>query len=406
LDLVVREARLLGHDGLFQIAVNNGTISRISRVIDEKGGKEINAKSGLVLPTFVEPHIHLDKVLLAERVQEASTIREARELVKEAKKSFTVADVTERAERVIPWALQSGVTAIRTHVDVDGTAKLASIEALLGLKKKYENLLQLQVVAFPQEGLVRESSALELVRKALEIGADVVGGLPDAEATPEESRKHIDLAIELAEEKKYPIDVHCDVLPDARTIEYYAARMVKSSLRGRATADHIIALSYYGDEEARRTISLIKDSSMNVVANPCTMMTSGGSDPPPKGRGVTRIKELLNGGVNLAFGIDNIVDPYNPFGDFDPLSSGWLLAYQGQLSSIAEFELILRMPTFNSAKILELEDYGLETGMRADLNILNASSAREALRTHTKPRYVVKNGRLIAENNIEAVRYF
>ncbi len=406
MDLIVRQVRTMGAEGLFEIGVEDGSIAKFSRAIEEKGEREIDAEGGLVLPTFVEPHVHFDKVLLAERVREASSISEARQAVKEAKRNFTLDDVRGRVERVIPWALQSGVTAIRTHVDVDGTVNLTSVEALLSLKKKYRDLLELQVVAFPQEGLVQDGQSLELLRKAIEIGADVVGGLPEAERSSEDSRKHIDLVSGLAKEMGCDIDVHCDVLPSARMIDYYATQISRLGLQERATADHLIALSYYGDKEAVATIDHIRQASLNVIVNPCTMMTSGATISPPIGRGVTRIKELMKAGVNLAYGTDNIVDPYNPFGDFDPLSNGWLLAYQGQLNTTTEIESILRMPTYNSARILRLQRYGLQVGNRADFNIFGAASVGEALRTHAKPRYAVKKGKIIAENIMEAIHHF
>jgi cytosine deaminase len=405
-DLVLRNAQLLGKDGIFDLAVKDGKIVRVEKSVAEKGETELDAKQGLVLPTFVEPHVHLDKVLLAERVPEAVTITEARERVREAKKNFTVNNVIERIERVIPWALTNGVTAVRTHIDVDSIAKLTSIEAVLKVQRKYAGLLDIQVVAFPQEGLFNDSQSLDLLKKSVEMGADVVGGMPEVEVIPEYSRKQVDLLVELAEQTGKDLDIHCDVLPFTNNIEYFTFQVMKKGLGDRATADHLIALSYYNDYYSSRVIGLIKKSGMNVIANPCTMMTSGTMDPPPKSRGVTRIKEFLKAGVNLAYGLDNVIDPYNPFGDFDPLRNGWLLSYQGQLNTMSEVESVLRMPTYNSAKILRLKGYGLEPGCNADFNILNLSSVREALRTRCFPLYVVKSGKVIVENKTETIQYF
>jgi cytosine deaminase len=406
LDLVVKRAKLLGQDGVFDIAVKDGKITKVAKSIEVKGDVEIDAQNKLVLPTFVEPHVHLDKVLLAERVKEASTIAEARERVKEAKKNFTVNDVVERVERVIPWALSHGVTAIRTHVDVDSVAQLTSMEAILQVKKKYQGLVDIQAVAFPQEGLFNDDQALELIRKAIDMGADVVGGMPEAEVTSDYSKKHIDSVVELAEEGGRDVDVHCDVLPFTKIIEHFAFQVMKKDLQRRATADHLIALSYYDDYFASKVIGLVKKSGMNVVTNPCTMMTSGTMDPPPKGRGITRVKELIRAGVNLAYGLDNVVDPYNPFGDFDPLRNGWLLAYQGQLNTMSDMEAVLRMPMYNSARILGLKGYGLEAGCNADFNILNVPSIRQALRTTSLPEYVFTNGKIIVENKMETIQHF
>ncbi|MGI0080363.1 MAG: amidohydrolase family protein [Nitrososphaerales archaeon] len=402
MDLVVRNARLMDLEGLWEISVESGTVKHVSRSLPKSSGEEIDGEGGLLLPTFIEPHVHLDKILLGEELKEATSIPEARELVKEAKKKFTVDNVRARMERAIPWAVQNGVTEVRTHIDVDSIAKLASVEATLKVRKKYEKVIDVQIVAFPQEGLIRDSQALELVRKALELGCDVVGGMPEGESSIEDARRHIDLMIELAQEKGLAIDVHCDVLPFGKNIEYYAAQSLKSGLGERSTADHLIALSYYDDSYASRIIDLIKKASMNVVTNPCTMMTSGATDRTPTGRGITRVKELLRAGVNVAFGSDNIVDPYNPLGDFNPLSNGFLLAYGAQLSLLSDLESIVKMPTLNSSKILGLRDYGIRAGCKADFNIFREKSVRELLRNHGRPRYVFKNGNKISENQTEA----
>lgn len=376
-------------------------ISKVSKNIEERGELEIRAEERIALPTFVEPHVHLDKVLLAERVAEAKTIAEARQIVRETKKHFTVDDVTSRIERVLTWAITNGVTIVRTHVDVDSIVKLVSMEALSSLSEKYRDVVDLQLVAFPQEGVIQNEESLELLKEALRKDANVVGGLPEAERNTEDMKQHVDTVISLAEEFGRDVDVHCDVQPSTKNIEYYAAKAIERQFQGRCTADHLIALSYYSDEYAAKIISLIRQAEMNVVACPCTMMVSGALDPPPKGRGVTRIKEILAAGINLVYGLDNLVDPYNPFGNFNPFLNGWLLAYQGQLNSSQELDLLYRMPTYSSASLLRLSNYGLRPGCRADVNILNASNLREAFRTQTQPTYVIKKGRVIAENQTQ-----
>lgn len=407
-DLLVRRARLLGKDGLFDIVVEKGEISKVAKSeIQERGKEVIDAEGNLVLPSFVEPHVHLDKVLLAEETREASSISEAREIVKEAKKKFTVSGVSKRIEKVIPLAIENGVTKIRSHVDVDEYAKLVSVEALLSLKKKYSGIVDFQIVAFPQEGLLKDSESLELLRKALDMGADVVGGLPEAELSQDDSKRHVDHAIAIAIEAGRDIDMHCDVLPFGKVTEYFASEVIRKGIEaGRATADHLIALSYYDDYYASKVIGLLKMAGINVISNPCTMMTSGNLDRPPRGRGVTRIKELLKAGVNLAFGLDNLVDPYNPFGDFNALLNGWFFAYAGQLNSSSEIESLLEMPTLSSARILRLKGYGIEPGSKADFNVMNSKDPRSALRFHQKPRYVIENGNILVENRYEITNHY
>ncbi|MDG6940197.1 MAG: amidohydrolase family protein [Nitrososphaerota archaeon] len=404
--LVIRHARTLEHEGQVDIAADDGIVSGVKADMSETGEYEIDAGGNLVLPTFVEPHVHLDKAFLAESMPEAGSMAEARRLVKDAKSNFTGEDVAARAQRCLESALLNGVTAVRTHVDIDGVTGLKSLRAMSGLKAKYKGLLELQVVAFPQEGIVKENGAGELLEKAMENGADLVGGLPEAELTEEDGRAHVDRAFEIASKYHTDIDVHCDVQPHTKFVEYYASGVIRRGYGRRATADHLIALAYYDDDHASKIVGMLRSAGMNVVTNPCTMMVSGSSDRPPKGRGITRVKELLGAGVNVSFGLDNVMDPYNPFGDFEPLRNGWLLSYGGQLNRAEDQRTVLRMATYNAARVLGLDGYGLAPGCRADINVLDAPSPRESLRRRTIPRYVIKAGRVLVENSVTVKKNF
>jgi cytosine deaminase len=397
---------MLDTEGLVDISVNDGRIVGIRKQIQDRAEHEIDAFGNLVLPTFIEPHVHLDKVLLAEKLGESGSISEARQKIREARKKFTLEEVRSRIEKVIPWGIENGVTVIRTHLDVDGYAGTTSVEAVLELKKKFKNLVDIQVVAFPQEGIMKDPIVLDMVRKAIELGADVLGGLPEAEGSETDSKNQIDRLFSLAEETDLDLDVHCDVLPQFKNAEYFASQVLKHHYEGRATLDHLIALSYFDEEYSSKIIRMIEAASINVITNPCTMISSGSNDKPPKGRGITRVKELLKAGVNVAFGSDNIVDPYNPFGDLNPLSNGYLLAYGAQMNSVADFETLIRMPTYGSAKILRLQNYGIQIGNSADFNIFAERTPRELLRVHGRPRYVVKKGKVLVENKSETVRNF
>jgi cytosine deaminase len=398
MELVVRNARLLDKKDTVDISVEGGFIRAVGSKLRDRGEIEIDAHGSMVLPTFVEPHVHLDKVFLAERIEEADSMVEARRLVKEAKSQFTEQDVTERAEKCIHEALLHGVTAIRTHVDVDPVAGLKSFKALSKLKEKYSPLVTLQLVAFPQEGLVRdEKTTMELLERAAEMGADAIGGLPEAERDVQDGITHLKLIMNLAVKYNLPLDVHCDVLPYTNYIEHLLELIDKNRFKGSATADHLIALAYYDDSISNTLISRIKDAGLNVVTNPCTAMVSGSEDPPPKGRGITRVKELLRAGVNIAYGLDNVVDPYNPFGEFDPVKNGWLLAYEAQLNREADFTQILKMSTYNAASILCLQRYGIRAGCIASFNIMSESTPREILRKNDRATKVVVRGRTEVE---------
>lgn len=403
--LLIRNARTLTSEELVSILVDGDRILEVATVPLAGAEREIDAQGSLVLPTFVEPHIHLDKALLSEEFGFSSSIGQAREIIRKAKESFTVSSVKERVKKVIPLALRQGVTVIRTHVDIDPIVELKSLNALNELRNEYSRLLDIQIVATPQEGILSQEGTEELLHKALESGADLIGGLPEVEMSAGESREHLDSVFSIAREKNVDVDVHNDVVSFGRNLEYFVTKVIRTHYEGRASSAHNIALAHYSDDYASKIISLIKRARVNITTNPCTMMTSGGQHPPPIPRGITRVRELLNAGVNVTYGIDNMVDPFNPFGDFSALRNGWLLAYGGQLNSPELFEHIPRMVTENAARMLRLADYGIAKGCRADLNVLNYSRVADALRFEDIPRYVIKRGKILAENQFVGKLY-
>jgi len=396
--LLIRNARTLSAEKLVSILIEDERISEVATMPLTGAEREIDAQGALVLPTFVEPHIHLDKALLSEEFGFSSSIGEAREIIKKAKESFTVSSVKERVKKVIPLALRHGVTVIRTHADIDPIVELKSLNALIELRQEYSRFVDIQVVANPQEGILSQEGTEELLLKAMESGADLIGGLPEVEMSTEESKEHLDIVFSIAREKDVDVDVHNDVVSYGRNLEYFITRVIRAHYEGRASSAHNIALAHYSDDYANKIIGLLKRAKVNIITNPCTMMTSGGQHPPPTSRGITRVRELLNAGVNVTYGIDNMVDPFNPFGDFSALRNGWLLAYGGQLNSPELFENIPRMVTENGARMLRLTDYGIAKGCRADINVLNYPRAADALRFGDIPRYVIKRGKILAEN--------
>ncbi len=405
MSIVIRNAKLLNRAESVSILIEGDRISKITSDFSFEADKEIDAKGCLVLPTFVEPHIHLDKVLLSEEFGYASSIGQAREIIKKAKESFTISNVKQRIKRVLPLALKNGVTVIRSHVDIDHIVGLKALEALNELRREYSRFLDIQIVANPQEGIICHEGTEELLFKAMESGADVIGGLPEAEKSVDDSKAHLDKVFSIAKEKDADVDVHNDVISSGRNLEYFLSKVVGTHYEGRASSAHNIALAHYDDDYASKIINAIKRAKVNIITNPCTMMTSGGQQPPPIPRGITRVRELINAGVNVTYGIDNMVDPFNPFGDFSPFRNGWLLAYGGQLNSRELFEQIPRMVTDNAALMLRLNEYGVGEGCKADLNILNYSNAADCLRFGDMPRYVIKRGKVLAENQLVSTLY-
>jgi len=398
LKLLIRNARLLSSKQLSSIIVEDERIFEVSPGSSGSADKEIDAGGSLVLPTFIEPHIHLDKILLAKEFGFSSSIAQARETIKKAKESFTVSNVKERIRSIIPFALRQGVTIIRSHVDIDSIVELKSLSALQEVQSEYSGIVDIQIVATPQEGIVAHKGTEELLLKALDSGAKVIGGLPEAEKSVDDSKTHLDIVFSIAREKDVDVDVHNDVLPTGKNLEYFLTKVTSNHYEGRASSAHNIALAHYPDEDAKRIIELIKRADVTVITNPCTMMTSGRQSPPPTPRGITRVRELLEAGVNLTYGIDNMVDPYNPFGEFNVFRNGWLLAYGAQLNSQELFESIPRMVTMNAARMLRKTEYGIAEGCRADMNVMNYSTVSDALRFGDTPKYVIKGGRILAEN--------
>jgi cytosine deaminase len=402
MDLIVKNAMLRENKELVDIAVKEGVIQEIGHSLDLKGRTEIDAGGSLVTPTFIDPHIHLDKILISEVVRDniSGTLMEAIEIIWEKKKNYELEDIISRSNRVIEWAVKNGTTKLRTHVDVDTIGKLVPLEALLRVKEMNRDLIDLQIVAFPQEGIIQDPGTKELMEEAMKMGADVVGGMPYNEMEYDDSKAHIDFCFELAKKYDADIDMHVDETDDetARTLQYYAAKTIKEGWEGRVTAGHTCALAAYNPSYAAKVIALVKKARMNMITNPATnLMLQGRFDKQPIRRGITRVKELVEAGVNVAYGQDCIKDTFYPtFGQADLLEVGQLVAHAAQFSMPHEVEKVYDMPTFNSAKIMRWEDYGVEKGKSADFNIIDAPTIQEALRTRADRLYVVRKGNVIA----------
>ena len=403
MDLLIRNAKIVGQGGLKNIAIEAGRITKIGK-ITKRARKTIDAGGMLVSSAFIDPHIHLDKVLIAEdlRPNVSGTLMEAIELIWERKRRYTVADVKRRAGEVISMAALNGTTRMRTHVDVDTIGGLMPLKGLLATRKEFKELMDLQIVAFPQEGIVRDPGTDELMRKAMELGADLVGGMPHHERSHEEAKHHIDVAFNIAREFDANIDMHVDETddPNSRSLEYLAEKTIAEGYQGRVTAGHTCALAAYPDDYAREVIRKVKLADINMITNPATnLVIQGRGDRQPIRRGITRVKELLAAGVNVTFGQDCVDDAFYPFGRADMLEVALITAHAAQLTTPAEIEILFKMMTTNAARTLGvLDDYGIAVGKRADMIILDAESPKDAIRRQVNRQYVIKDGRVIAES--------
>lgn len=410
MELLVRQARIWGREGLWDVGVAGGRYAEIAPRLDIRGAQELEAEGRLLAPAFIDPHIHLDKVLTAGslRPNRSGTLREAIEILWGSKANSTVEEIARRSGQVIESAVLTGTSRLRTHVDVDTIGKLRPLEGVLAARERYRDLVDLEIVAFPQEGIVRDPGTEALMREAIRMGADLVGGMPHNEVSPEDSRRHIGICFEIATQHDRDIDMHVDETDDpaSRTLEILADLTLARGYEGRVTAGHTCALAAYPDRYAREVITKLARAGIHMITNPATnLMLQGRLDRQPVRRGITRVKELLEAGVNVAMGQDCVQDTFYPFGRADMLEVALITAHAAHLSLPHEIETVFAMATTNAARIMRIPDYGVEAGRPADFVILDAPTAAEAIRLQAPRRWVVRRGRLVAETMTERQLY-
>jgi cytosine/creatinine deaminase len=412
LDILVRNVALWGTEGLRDLGIANGRFVSVSQSeASPVSVLTLDAEGRMAVPGFVEPHIHLDKALISERapVNRSGTLTEAIEILWELKRNYTVDEIADRATRVLARALENGVSKLRTHVDVDPIGGTRPAEGLLRARDRFRDLIDIQIVAFPQEGIVKSPGTEALMREVMKSGVDVVGGMPFNEASPEHSRRHIEIVFDIARQFDADIDMHVDETDDpmARTLEVLAELTIANGWQGRVTAGHTCALASYPRAYADHVIGRLRQANVNMIANPATnLMLQGRLDDYPKRRGVTQVKELLAAGVNVACGQDCVHDTFYPFGQNDPLEIGFLLCHASHMRQPAEIQTVMDMVTVNGAKALRVPDFRVAVGAVADLVVLDAHDARGAFATRHPRRWVIRKGRLIAETRVETQRYF
>jgi cytosine/creatinine deaminase len=400
IDLVVRQARVAGYDELVDIATRGERIARIGAGLAERGQTEIDARGNLVTPALVEPHLHLDAVLTEgePRANQSGSLFEGIEIWGERVKSLTVADVKRRADRALGWLVANGVTRLRAHVDVSDPS-LTAVQALLEVRATWRPVIDIQLVAFPQQGIYSFPNGEALMIEALERGVDVVGGIPHYEWTREYGERDVKTALALAARYGRPADLHCDETDDdqSRFLEVLAAETIRLGLQGRVTASHTTAMHSYSNAYAHRLIRLACAAGLHFVTNPLdNSVLQGRFDTYPIRRGFTRVKELLRAGVNVAIGHDSIMDPWYPLGVGDPVQACFVMVHYGQMSGGDEVAGMLDFVTTRAARCLGLTDYGLMEGMRADLVVFDAVTVADVVRTLAARTAVIARGRLVA----------
>jgi cytosine deaminase len=410
MDTIIRNVALRGREGACDVGIEGDRIAAVEESIEDSADRELEGEGCLLSPGFVNGHLHLDKCMLGEvmRPNESQTLQEAIHITWDHKRNYTVEEIADRAAPVVDQGIVNGTTAVRGFADVDTIGGTVPVEGLLELKRRFQAETKFEVVAFPQEGILRQPGTDELMEKCMELGADVVGGLPWYEHSDQAMRDHVDFCFDLAKRTDNDIHMLADDTddPNSRSLEYLALRTVEEGYQGRVSASHCGALGAYDHTHAEKVIALVKHAEMTIFTNThISLVMDGRNDRGLIRRGTTRVKELLNAGVNVGSAQDDVNDPYYPFGRPDQLEVGQYTAHVAHLTYPSELETVFDMITTNPARAMRLADYGVEPGDRADLVLIEAGSVREAMRMIPPRRAVLYGGRLVAEGRGEAIRH-
>lgn len=401
-DLILRGANLPdGRTGL-DIGIAQGKIAAVEPKLGGAAGREIDATGRLVTPPFVDSHFHMDSTLSLgnPRFNESGTLLEGIKLWGELKPHLTVEAIKDRARKLCHWAIGKGTLAIRSHVDICDD-RLLAVDALLEIRKEMAPWIDLQLVAFPQDGYLRYKNSIPNLERALAKGVDVVGGIPHFERTMSDGAESVRLLCEIAEQRGLMVDMHCDESDDplSRHVESLAAETTRLGLQGRVTGSHLTSMHSMDNYYVSKLMPLMREAGVHVIANPLINITlQGRHDTYPKRRGMTRVKELMAAGINVAFGHDCVMDPWYSLGSHDMLEVAHMGLHVGQLTGTAEMRRCFEAVTANAAKAMNLEGYGIAPGANADLVVLQAADPIEALRLRPARLQVIRRGAVIAES--------
>ncbi|NRO94938.1 amidohydrolase family protein [Paraburkholderia sp. NMBU_R16] len=406
MDLIIRRAALPSHvagrDRPVDIGIVGGRIETVEPDLGASGREEIDAGGALVTPPFVDAHFHLDAALSygLPRVNESGTLLEGIALWGELKPQLTQEALVERALRYCDWAVARGLLAMRSHVDVCDS-RLLAVEALLEVKRRVAPYLDLQLVAFPQDGLLRSEGAFDNLKRAIAMGVDVVGGIPHFERTMADGAESIRLLCEFAADKGLPVDMHCDESDDplSRHIETLCAHTHRLGLGGRVAGSHLTSMHSMDNYYVSKLLPLMHESGVAAIANPLINITlQGRSDTYPKRRGMTRVPEMLAAGIEVAFGHDCVMDPWYSLGSGDMLEVAHMGLHVAQMTGQAAMHAAFDAVTSGAARVVGLEDYGIAPGCHADCVVLDARDPIEAIRLRAARLAVIRRGKVIARS--------
>ncbi|CAK03926.1 cytosine deaminase (plasmid) [Rhizobium leguminosarum] len=401
-DLIVRNANLPdGRKGI-DIGIQGGKIIAVEHNLQAQAGEEIDATDRLVSPPFVDPHFHMDATLSLglPRMNVSGTLLEGIALWGELRPIVTKEELVDRALRYCDLAVTQGLLFIRSHVDTSDP-RLVTVEAMIEVREKVAPYIDLQLVAFPQDGYYRSPGAIDALNRALDMGVDIVGGIPHFERTMGEGTASVEALCRIAADRGLPVDIHCDETDDplSRHIETLAAETIRFGLQGRVAGSHLTSMHSMDNYYVSKLIPLMAEAEINVIPNPLiNIMLQGRHDTYPKRRGMTRVRELMDAGLNVSFGHDCVMDPWYSMGSGDMLEVGHMAIHVAQMAGIDDKKKIFEALTVNSAKTMGIAGYGLEKGRSADLVILQASDTLEALRLKPNRLAVIRRGKVIARS--------
>ena len=401
LDLLIQNATLSDGRAGVTVAVRDGKIVEVTAGLDAPAHEVIDAHGRLLSPPFVDAHFHMDATLSygLPRVNQSGTLLEGIALWGELKPLLTQEALMARALAYCDWAVAKGLLAIRSHVDVCDP-RLLAVEALLEVKKRVAPYIDLQLVAFPQDGVLRVARGIDKLKRALDLGVDVVGGIPHFERTSAQGAQSVKLLCELAAERGLMVDMHCDESDDplSRHVETLAFETQRLGLPGRVTGSHLTSMHSMDNYYVSKLLPLMAEAQLQVVANPLINITlQGRHDTYPKRRGMTRVPELLAAGINVAFGHDCVMDPWYSLGSADMLEVAHMGLHVAQMTSQSAMRQCFDAVTVSPARILGLQGYGLQAGCFADFVLLQARDPIEAIRLRATRLQVFKRGKLLAQ---------
>lgn len=402
MDLKITQARRIGHDGCWDIAIANGQIQTIAPTIDEPCDRTVDAQGGLVIPGLVDAHIHLDKALLLDRCPaQDGTFTEALRETLRLKQGFTVDDIRQRARHILEGAIAHGITAMRSHVEVDPVVQMTALEALLPLRSDYAWGITLQLAIFAQEGITNVPGTLGLLQQAMEMGGDVIGSAPYVDPDPE---KNVRLIFELAQRYNCDVDFHLDFLDDDEPLllPFVIAETVKHDWQGRVCVGHMTKLAGLPPDRVAAIAPSLAEAGVSVLALPASdLYMMGRQDAYNTRRGVAPLQQLAQFGVNVGIATNNVQNLFTPFGDGDVLKIATLAAQTLHLGTPDQHRLVIDMVTTNAARAIGLDQRSIEPGAIADLVIINATSATELIAAAPVDRTVIKSGQVVSQRRIQ-----